>query len=431
MTLTIDPTALRRHFPSLNQEVNGYPAAFFDGPGGTQTPNIVIDAMSHYLRQYNSNLGGAFLTSECTDRTVAEARQAIVDLINARRPEEIAFGQNMTSLTFAMSRAISRTWREGDEIIVTRLDHDANISPWLLAAEEKGVTVRWLDFNPQDCTLNIGRLGDMLNNRTRLVAVTLASNAVGTIVDVRRVAEMAHTVDALVYVDAVHNMPHNLVDVQKLDCDFLVASAYKFFGPHTGIMYGKYDLLEELVAYKVRPAPKMPPGKWETGTQSFESLAGVKAAVSYLENIDHMSASSEDDDHQPIASRRQHLENVMQAIKQYEEGLSRHFLRLAADIPGLKVYGITDLERLPERVPTFAVNLAGYEPRWVAEYLGQRGQFVWDGHYYAVAVMDHLGTLDRGGLVRIGFVHYNSIDEIDRLAAILYEMASRRKPSSN
>ena len=234
--------------------------------------------MGHYLKHANSNLGGAFLTSRRTNEVAAAARQAMADFFNAGRVEEIVFGQNMTSLTMAASRAISRTWKPGDEIVVTQLDHDANITPWTLAAADRQVKVRWLDFRPEDCTLKLEDLPGLLSDKTRLVAVTLASNAVGSIVDVARVAQMAHQVGALVYVDAVHYTPHGPVDVQALDCDFLAASAYKFFGPHTGIMYGKYDLLNDLVAYKVRPAPDLPPGKWETGTQSFESLAGVTAA---------------------------------------------------------------------------------------------------------------------------------------------------------
>lgn len=414
MSTTLDPYPLRNQFPSLAQTVQGRQAAFFDGPGGTQTPQGVIDAMSAYLSRDNSNLGGAFVTSQHTGQVAAEARRAMADLLNAGRPEEIAFGQNMTSLTFAASRAISRTWSSGDEIIVTYLDHDANITPWVMAAADRGVTVRWLKIRTEDCTIDFQSLAELLNERTRLVAVTYASNAVGTVVDVGRVAAMAHQVGTLVYVDAVHCAPHNPIDVQALDCDFLACSAYKFFGPHTGIMYGKYDLLDTLVAYKVRPAPGKPPGKWETGTQSFESLAGVKAAVDYLEGIGQ-GVVDEPVEMAGYSGRRLRLKRAMAAIKRYEAGLSQHFLARATSVPGLRVYGITDPERLDERAPTFAVSLAGYTPRQVAEYLGRQGIFVWDGHYYAVAIMEQLGTLDQGGLVRVGFVHYNTIEEIDWL----------------
>jgi cysteine desulfurase family protein (TIGR01976 family) len=424
VTHTFDPISLREQFPSLRLQVNGRPAVFFDGPGGTQPPQRVIDAMSHYLAHDNSNLGGAFLTSQRTVQVASEARQAMADFFNARRPEEIAFGQNMTSLTLATSRAISRIWNSGDEIIVTKLDHDANITPWVLAANDRDVKVHWLDFRPEDCTLHLERLNDLLNERTRLVAVSHASNAVGTIVDVAKVAQMAHQVGALVYVDAVHYTPHSPVDVQAIDCDFLVASAYKFFGPHTGILYGKYDLLDALEAYKVRPAPDLPPGKWETGTQSFESLAGTKATIDYLDSIGEAYGISAGDDTARYSGRRLRLKQAMNAVKAYEERLSFHFLQGVLEVPGLHVYGITDVERLPERAPTFAISLEGHNPREVAQYLGEQGIFVWDGHYYAVAVMERLGTLDSGGLVRIGFAHYNTTEEVDRTISALKRLAN-------
>ncbi len=404
---------IRRQFPALSMQLDGRTVAYLDGPGGTQTPQTVIDAMGRYLASGSSNLGGAFHSSRNTDETVAQARQAIADLLNAARPEEIAFGQNMTSLTFAASRAIARTWKPGDEIIVTRLDHDANISPWLLAAADSGVTVRHLDFRPEDCTLRLDRLPDLLNERTRLLAISYASNAVGSISDVARAAKLAHAAGALVYVDAVHYAPHGPIDVQALDCDFLVSSTYKYFGPHTGALYGKYGLLDELTAYKVRPAPAQPAGKWETGTQSFESLAGVRAAVDYLAGLGAGDASD----------RRLQLRSAMNRIKEYERSLSLRFLQGATQIPGLRVYGITDIERLDERTPTFAVSLAGQAPATVAAKLGERGIFVWDGHYYAVAVMERLGLLDKGGLVRIGFVHYNTAQEVERVLAALSELA--------
>jgi cysteine desulfurase family protein (TIGR01976 family) len=395
-------------FPALQQEVNGRPAVFLDGPGGTQVPQSVIEAVSNYLTNGLSNRGGHFSISRQTDETVLAARQAIMDLFNAHRPEEILFGQNMTSLTFSISRAIAQTWQPGDEIIVTRLDHDANISPWLLAAEDRGVTVRWLDFRPEDCTLALDTLPSLLNEKTRLVAVTYASNAVGTITDVQQVVHLAHQAGALVYVDAVHYAPHGIIDVQALDCDFLATSAYKYFGPHTGVLYGKYEHLNQLTAYKVRPASDKPAGKWETGTQSFESLAGVTAAVDYLAGLSNGQGT-----------RRQQLVQAMAAIKEYEMELSAYFLQEATKIAGLRVYGITDIEMLDQRTPTFAVSLAGRSPGDVAAHLGEQGIFVWDGHYYALAVMERLGLLSSGGLVRIGFVHYNTPQEADRLLEAL------------
>ncbi len=411
-----NPYTLRAQFPALRQEMNGEPVAFLDGPGGTQVPNRVIKAMSNYFVRGSSNQGGPFLTSQQTDETVAAARRAIQALYNAHQPEEIIFGQNMTSLTFAMSRALARTWQPGDEIIVTRLDHDANISPWLMAAEDRGVTVRWLDFRPENCTLRLDLLPDLLNEKTRLVAVTFASNAVGSISEVAQVVQMAHRVGALVYVDSVHYAPHGLIDVQALDCDFLVSSVYKYFGPHTGAMYGKYEHLKRLAAYKVRPSSNLPAGKWETGTPSFESLAGVAAAVDYLARLGGIKGSL-----------RERIVRAMARITQYEREISERFLRRASAISGLRVYGITDIECLDQRTPTFAISLKGYTPAEVATHLGEQGIFVWDGHYYAIAVMERLGLLDKGGLVRIGFVHYNTMDEVDRVLNALNDLALNRK----
>ncbi len=407
-TTSFEPMTIRGQFPALQLEVNGRTAVYLDGPGGTQVPQSVIDAISTYLTHGGSNQGGPFTTSRYSDAVIAAARRAMMDFYHARRPEEIIFGQNMTSLTFAFSRALAQTWQPGDEIIVTRLDHDANITPWVMAAADHGVTVRWLDFDPADCTLRLDTLPALLSEKSRLVAVTYASNAVGSITDVSRVASLAHAAGALVYVDSVHYAPHGLLDVQALDCDFLAASVYKFFGGHVGALYGKYDLLHELKAYKVRPSSPNPPGKWETGTQSFESLAGVTAAIDYIAAI----AGAQ-------GTRRERLVSAMATIKAYEMSLSQHFLEGAARIPGLRVYGITDIENLEQRTPTFAISLAGHSPEEVATRLGEQGIFVWHGDYYAVAVMERLALADKGGLVRIGFVHYNTHEEVDQVLAAL------------
>ncbi len=419
-----DPTSLREQFPALQRNVNGRPAVYLDGPGGTQAPQAVIDAMSEVMRVGYSNLGGAFASSGQSEAVELAARQAMKDFYNARRVEEIVVGQNMTSLTFAFSRALARTWQAGDEIIVTRLDHDGNISPWLLASKDRGVTVRWLDFRPEDCTLHLEQLPDLLNKRTRLLAITHASNAVGTIPDVQRAVRLAHEAGALVYVDAVHFAPHNMIDVQALDCDFLVSSSYKYFGPHTGILYGMYEHLQRLDAYKVRPAPDDPPGKWETGTQSFESLAGVRAAVDYLAAIGAKTTEAVTTNTSEGAKRRVRLETAFARIKSYEMGLSHRFLEGATTIRGLRVYGITALDCLHQRAPTFALSLEGYSPLEVAQRLGEQGIFVWDGHYYALAVIERLGLLEKGGLVRIGFVHYNTEEEVDGVVEALRELAS-------
>jgi len=414
--MNLDPNPLREQFPALTSEVDGKPAVYLDGPGGTQVPRRVIEAMGSYLSTGGSNLGGPFAASGRSEAVVAAARKAMAAFYHAARPEEIVFGQNMTSLTFAMSRAIARTWEPGDEIILTRLDHDANITPWVMAARERSVTVRWLDFHPEDGTLALEQLPSLLNERTRLLAITHASNALGTIPDVARAGALAQEAGALVYVDAVHYAPHNLLDVQALGADFLVSSAYKYFGPHTGILYGKYEQLDRLAAYKVRPAPAEPPGKWETGTQSFESLAGVTAAVDYLATL----AAD------PAAELRHRLASAMARVKAYEATLSHQFLEGATAVPGLHVYGLTDVERLEERTPTFAVSLEGYSPSEVARRLGERGIFVWDGHYYAVAVMERLGLLEEGGLVRIGFAHYNTPAEVEQVLDALDELARSR-----
>ena len=407
--MSLDSNAIRAQFPALARTVNGQPAAYLDGPGGTQVPQRVIDAMSGFLARGGSNLGGKFVSGRETDAVVDGARQAMADLLNCS-PDEVAFGQNMTSLTLAFSRAIGRTWHQEDEIIVTRLDHDANVTPWVLAAEDYKVKVRWLDFDTADCTLRYDELPRLLNERTQLLAVTCASNAVGSVTRLHHVIQMAHEMGALVYLDAVHYLPHYLMDVRALDVDFLVCSAYKFFGPHTGALFGKKALLKELPAYKVRPAPSQPPGKWETGTQSFESLAGVTAAVDYLASLGTGS------------TRRAQLVDAYGRISEHGEAISQRFLAGAAEVPGLRVYGITDPQRLRERTPTFAVALAGHHPDAVAERLGELGIFVWSGHYYAVPVMERLGLLEKGGLVRIGFTHYNTDEEVDRVLEALRRM---------
>jgi len=411
--MKLNSSSVRAQFPALRRMVSGKPAAYLDGPGGTQVPQSVIDAMSGFMQRGGSNHGGLFVTGYETDATHEAAREAMADLFHARA-NEVAFGQNMTSLTFAFSRAVSRTWQPGDEIIVTWLDHDGNIAPWLLAAEDRGVKVRWLDINPADGTLRYDLLPGLLNENTRLLAITWASNALGSITQMQRVVPLAHAAGALVYVDAVHYTPHDLIDVQGVDCDFLVCSAYKFFGPHTGVLYGKYGLLDSIRACKVRPAPADPPGKWETGTQSFESLAGVRAAVDYLASLGEGS------------SRRARIVDAMTQIKAHGELISQRFLEGARDVPGLRVYGITDPQRLNERTPTFAVSLAGYRPDEVALHLGEQGIFVWNGDYYAVAPLERLGVLDKGGLVRIGFTHYNTEEEVDRVLHELGVLAHAR-----
>ncbi len=410
--MTFDPTTIRPLFPALAQEVANRPAIFFDGPGGTQVPQMVIDAMSHYLAHDNANSHGVFATSQRTDATIAAAHAAMADLLGCE-PDEVFFGQNMTSLTFALSRAIGRELQAGDEIIVTRLDHDANVAPWH-ALSERGVVIREVDINLADCTLDMDDMAAKIGPRTKLVAVGYASNAVGTINDVRQVVDWAHQVGALVFVDAVHYAPHGLIDVKALDCDFLACSVYKFFGPHVGTMYGKREHLQRLKPYKVRPADDTVPGRWMTGTQNHEGLAGVTAAVEYLASLG-----------QPAPDRRTALVTAMERIVAYERSLAVQLIDGLLKIPGLTFYGIREPERFAWRTPTVSFRLAHLAPRAVAEQLAERGIFVWDGNYYALSLSERLGVEPLGGMVRVGLVHYNTADEVDFFLTTLRKLATR------
>jgi cysteine desulfurase family protein (TIGR01976 family) len=412
---------LRGEFPALQQTHRGRPLIFFDGPGGTQVHGSVIEAMSRYLVEANSNFHGAFLYSRRTDETINAARQALADLLNALRPEEIVFGPNMTTLTFNLSRAIGRALSPGDEIIVTRLDHDANVAPWV-ALQERGVVVRHADFDPADCTLDVAGLEALVNPRTRLVALGYASNAVGSINDVRYVAELAHAVGAWVYVDAVHYAPHGPIDVQALDCDFLVCSTYKFFGPHLGALYGRYELLDALPAYKVRPAGNAPPHKFETGTQSFEALAGATAAVDYLASVGRRWGGEFAARLPGFEGRRRDLKAGLAAIRAYERGLCAKLISGLQEIPGLRIYGITDPHRFEGRVPTVSFTLEGLTVKQVAQRLAQANIFAWDGNFYALAVTERLGLEGRGGLLRVGLAHYNTGEEVEVLLGVLADM---------
>ncbi|MEC8928067.1 MAG: cysteine desulfurase-like protein [Verrucomicrobiota bacterium] len=403
-------TACRAQFPALAREVNGQPAIYLDGPAGSQVPQGVIEAMGDYLAHRNANHGGEFTTSRESDTALDSAHVALADFVGTDDPDCIAFGANMTSLTFALSRALARDWSAADEVVVTHLDHDANFSPWQLAAVDAGATVREVNLYTDDCTLDLNHLGEQLSERTRLVAVCAASNFAGSATPVKEICAMAHEAGALVFIDAVHYAPHRLIDVADWECDFLACSAYKFFGPHIGVLYGKRALLESIQPYKLRPAPDDLPDRWMTGTQSHEAIMGAKAAVDYLAAMSN------------AANRREALRDSMAAIEVYENNLMRQLLDGVNAFPTYTLYGITDTGRLAERVPTLSLNHAQLSPRELAHRLDERGIFAWHGNYYAQPVTEAL-NLEPEGAVRVGLLHYNTAEEVDRLAQALSELS--------
>ncbi|MGD1213373.1 MAG: cysteine desulfurase-like protein [Terriglobales bacterium] len=413
----LDLAWVRSQFPALAQTVNEHsnksPAVFLDGPGGTQVPQQVIDAIADYLARNNANTGGAYQTSRNTDRMVAEARAAMGDFLNCDA-DEIVFGANMTSLTFAMSRALGRELRPGDEIVLTLLDHDANFSPWK-ALEEKGAIIRAVKFNEDDCTLDMRDLAEKIGKRTRLVAVGYASNAVGTINNVAEVVRLARQAGALSYIDAVHYAPHGPIDVRALDCDFLVCSTYKFFGPHMGVLYGKREHLRKLHPYKVRPSSDNIPNCWESGTLNHECIAGIKACVDYWEELGRRAKPA-------VTTRRAAILAAHKAIHQHERKMMEKMIAGLLAIPGLKVYGITDPRRFENRGATFAVRIEGHTPLELATKLGERGFFTWDGNYYALNLTEQLDVERLGGFLRIGLVHYNTMEEVENLLKALKEI---------
>src|SRR5580704_1173801 len=410
LTTALDLPWVRAQFPSLTQTVNGHPAVFLDGPGGTQTPQRVIDAISDYLRRDNANTGGAYSTSRNTDAMLADARAAMADFLNCA-VDEVVFGPNMTTLTFALSRAIGRELKSGDELLVTCLDHDANVSPWV-CLEERGVKVRTADIKPADCTLDMFDLSAKIRRTTRLVAVGWAANAVGTINDVTEAVRLAHAAGAMAFIDAVHYAPHGPIDVRALDCDFLACSAYKFFAPHLGILYGKREQLQRLRPYKLRASSEQLPDRWETGTQNHEGLAGLIAAIDYIAELGRRQNPA-------AASRRDAILAAYKAIRQHEQELTAQLITGLLAIPGLTFYGIRDLARLDQRTPTVAVRIEGQTPRELATKLGERGIFTWDGNYFAINLTERLGVETSGGMLRIGLTHYNTAEEVERLLAEL------------
>ncbi len=415
----LDLTQIRAQFPALKSK-----AIFLDNPAGTQISKTSLQRMENYLLQTNANHEGAFTTSRQSDAILAEAHAAAADFYHAASPKEIVFGANMTTLTLHISRSLARWLNPGDRIILTRLDHDANISPWLLIAEERGCIVDWVDFHPEDGTLNLEQMQRALEKEPRLVAVGYASNALGTINPLEQIVPLAKKAGAWVYVDAVQYAPHAPIDVQALGCDFLVSSAYKWFGPHVGVLYGRYDLLDELFAYKVRPASNEPPGKFETGTLNHEGIAGVLGTLEYLEWLgeqfgqDQQAALSA-----KYSGRALHLKAGIAAIREYEAQLAKTLLEILEETPGVTVYGLRDLNRLSERVPTVAFRLKDWHPRRIAEELDKAGIYVWDGNYYALEVTTRLGVEAKGGMVRVGPVHYNSLAELEQFGRVLNRIA--------
>ncbi len=415
-----DPAALRARFPALSIEQDGRPVALFDGPGGTQVPDTVIEAVARYYRESNANHDGTFLTSRRSDAVVADAHAALADLLNAADPGEIKLGANMTTLTMHVARSVTASLSPGDEIVLSGLDHEANVGPWRSAAADRGITVHTVPIRPDDVTLDVEAFDRLLHGRPKLVAFGWASNAFGTINPVAELVRRAHEAGALTYVDAVHAAPHLPIDVQAVATDFLACSAYKFFGPHVGVLYGRRSVLDALPSYKLRPAHD----RFETGTGNFEGYAGARAAVEYIAEVGRAYGAPFADRFAHLAAgRRRDAHAGMAAIRAYELGLFARLLDGLEAIPGVRVWGITDRSRLEERTPTAAITLARATPEAAAVALGERGIATWWGDFYAVGPVEALGLQPRG-VLRIGLTHYNTAAEVDRLLAELREIAA-------
>lgn len=412
-----DLSALRSRFPALARTDNGRPVVFADAPGGSQVPDTVIDAVDGHYRAGISNMDGVFAASEDLEATVSAARRAGADLVGAH-PRQIVFGANSTSLLFHLSRSFARTIGPGHEVVVTRLDHDANVRPWVRAARDAGATVRWVDVRSEDATLDVDAFDEALEHGPSLVAFTLASNAVGTVTPAAALVARAKAAGALVAVDGVHIAQHRSIDLAALGADIVTVSPYKVFGPHMGMVAATPAVLDAWDPYRVRPAEHYPsPERWETGTQNHEAMAGFAAAVDYLAGVGTTYGRPPDD------SRRAALVTAFDAIGAHERALAQRFLEGIGTIDGVRLFGIGDLDRLDDRTPTFAVRVGDRHPRETAKALADRGIYVWDGHYYAIELYDRLGLLDTGGAVRVGFCHYHSADEVDRVLEALADLA--------
>lgn len=422
--MTLDIQSIRGRFPALHQTVNGgiHPI-FLDNPAGTQIPRDVMDAIRHYYETMNANEGGVFATSQRNDAMLYETRVAVADFLHASRPEEIVFGQNMTTLNFALSHTLARQLQPGDEIILTRMDHDANVAPWTNIAQDLDLPVRWVDLDVEDGTLNMATLEDALSQKTKIVATVHASNVLGTVNPLAQIADMAHSVGALHVVDAVQSAPHVPIDVQALGCDFLMCSAYKFYGPHIGVLYGRYDLLAALPVYKVRPSKDEPPYRWETGTLAYELIAGLKATLDYLTEIGRDYGHAYKDQFPGLGGRQLELKAALAVIGDYERELVTQMIDVLRDLPGVYIAGITDPERYDERVPTVIFRLDSHSPQAIVTHLAQRHIYAWSGHNYAIEPVTRLGYIDEG-FVRVGLAHYNTADEVERLRDALNDLVS-------
>ena len=404
---------IRSRFPGLNRMVNGNPAIFFDGPGGSQSPESVGEAVKHYLLHQNANVGMSFATSKETDKLIDETMRACADLVGCSDYREIVFGQNMTSLTIQLASALSRTWGPGDEIVVTRSDHDANVRPWILAAKWSGATIRWIEIDPDGCTYRAESIESSIGERTVLVAIGAASNFSGTINDVKEICEKAHTVGAEVFVDAVHYAPHGLIDVKDLGCDYLACSSYKFFGTHQGILWGRYARLAELPVAKLRVSSEEVPFRWMTGTQGHESMAGTLAAIEHLEWLGiHLAGTK--------ISRREALSVAFNAIEDYESDLCWKMIGGLEEI-GVKIWGITDFSMKQRRAPTVSFTHHSMTAEEIGSALAENGVFTWAGNFYALELSEALG-LEPEGALRVGILHYNTAEEVDSFLEVLSEI---------
>ena len=404
---------IRSRFPGLNRMVNGNRAIFFDGPGGSQSPESVGDAVKHYLLHQNANVGMSFVTSKETDKLIEETMRACADLVGCSDYREIVFGQNMTSLTIQLASALSRTWGPGDEIVVTRSDHDANVRPWVLAAKWSGATIRWIEIDPDGCTHRAESIESSIGESTVLVAIGAASNFSGTINDVKEICEKAHTVGAEVFVDAVHYAPHGLIDVKELGCDYLACSSYKFFGTHQGILWGRYSRLAELPVAKLRVSSEEVPFRWMTGTQGHESMAGTLAAIEHLEWLGIHIAGMK-------ISRREALSVAFTAIEDYESDLCWKMIVGLEEI-GVKIWGITDFSMKQRRAPTVSFTHHSMNAEEIGSALAENGVFTWAGNFYALELSEALG-LEPEGALRVGILHYNTAEEVDRFLEVLSEI---------